>query len=274
MVNAHRLPNFAKMRPASIRPTVACVKSPVFASIRKGSDGEDDSMDSLGKAYKATIIGASGGIGGALADALEASPNCAVLVRLSRKETGFDLGDEATIERAAAAIKDAHGEMDLVFDATGALEIDGIGPEKSLRAIDPAVMARQFAVNAIGPALILKHFTPLMPRGRRAILATLSARVGSIGDNRLGGWISYRAAKAALNQIVKTASVEIARTHPHAVVVALHPGTVATSLTAAFRHGEATPPREAAGQLVHVLDSLQVPSTGGFFAYDGQAIEW
>ncbi|WP_426238778.1 SDR family NAD(P)-dependent oxidoreductase [Pararhizobium sp. DWP1-1-3] len=231
-------------------------------------------MDSLRQAYKATIIGASGGIGRGLADQLEASPNCAVLVRLSRKETGFDLGDEATIQHAATGVRDAHGDMDLVFDATGALQIDGIGPEKSLRAIDPAVMARQFAVNAIGPALILKHFTPLMPRGRRAIFATLSARVGSIGDNRLGGWISYRAAKAALNQIVKTASIEIARTHPHAVVAALHPGTVATSLTAPFHHGEATAPEEAARQLIAVLDSLQVSSTGGFFAYDGQAIEW
>ena len=231
-------------------------------------------MDSLGGAYKATIIGATGGIGHALADVLEADPNCAVVVRLSRSQTGFDLGDEASIERAAAGIKDAHGEMDLVFDATGALEIDGAGPEKSLRAIDPAVMARQFAVNAIGPALILKHFSPLMPRARRALLATLSARVGSIGDNRLGGWISYRAAKAALNQIVKTASIEIARTHPQAIVAALHPGTVATALTAPFRHGEATVPIDAARQLLGVLDRLQSASTGGFFAYDGQAVDW
>jgi NAD(P)-dependent dehydrogenase (short-subunit alcohol dehydrogenase family) len=231
-------------------------------------------MDSLGGAYKATIIGATGGIGQALADVLEADPNCAVVVRLSRSQTGFDLGDEASIERAAAGIKDAHGDMDLVFDATGALEIDGTGPEKSLRAIDPAVMARQFAVNAIGPALILKHFSPLMPRARRALLATLSARVGSIGDNRLGGWISYRAAKAALNQIVKTASIEIARTHPQAIVAALHPGTVATALTAPFRHGEATVPIDAARQLLGVLDRLQSASTGGFFAYDGQAVDW
>lgn len=231
-------------------------------------------MDTFGKTYKATVIGATGGIGGALADRLEADPHCAVLVRLSRKETGFDLGDEATIARAAAEIRQDHGEMDLVFDATGALEIDGIGPEKSLRAIDPVVMARQFAVNAIGPALIFKHFAPLMPRGRRAALATLSARVGSIGDNRLGGWISYRAAKAALNQIVRTASVEIARTHPHAVVVAMHPGTVATALTAPFRHGEATAPSQAAEQLLAVLDGLPSSSTGGFFAFDGQAVGW
>ncbi|WP_276120627.1 SDR family NAD(P)-dependent oxidoreductase [Pararhizobium qamdonense] len=231
-------------------------------------------MDSLGGAYKATIIGSTGGIGHALADVLEEDPNCAVVVRLSRSQTGFDLGDEASIERAAAGIKDAHGDMDLVFDATGALEIDGTGPEKSLRAIDPAVMARQFAVNAIGPALILKHFSPLMPRARRALLATLSARVGSIGDNRLGGWISYRAAKAALNQIVKTASIEIARTHPQAIVTALHPGTVATALTAPFRHGEAIAPIDAARQLLGVLDHLQSASTGGFFAYDGQAVDW
>ncbi|WP_275784168.1 SDR family NAD(P)-dependent oxidoreductase [Pararhizobium gei] len=231
-------------------------------------------MDSLGKAFKATVIGASGGIGAAFADRLADDPNCAVLVRLSRSGTGLDLNDESTIHTAAAGIKQQHGGMDLVFDATGALEIEGVGPEKSLRAIDPVAMARQFAVNATGPALILKHFVPLMPRGRRAVFATLSARVGSIGDNKLGGWIGYRAAKAALNQIVKTASVEIARTHPQAVVVALHPGTVATSLTAPFRHGEGTQPQDAAAQLIGVLDGLQASSTGGFFAYDGQAIEW
>lgn len=231
-------------------------------------------MHTLGRGYKATIIGATGGIGRALADKLEADANCAVLVRLSRRESGFDLLDEASIQRAAAGVRDTHGEMDLVFDATGALEIDGVGPEKTLRAIDPDVMARQFAVNAIGPALILKHFAPLMPRSRRAILSTLSARVGSIGDNRLGGWISYRSAKAALNQIVKTASIEIARTHPLAVVVALHPGTVATSLTERFRPTGAIAPEDAASQLLKVLDGVDAASTGGFFAYDGQAVAW
>lgn len=271
MVNAYRAREFRRNAAGSIHREPRCVKPERCCS---GNSSMEGNMESLGGQYRAVVMGASGGIGRALADCLADDPNCAALVRLSRSETGFDLLDEATIGHAAAAIKDSHGGIDLVFDATGALEIDGVGPEKSLRAIDPAAMARQFAVNAIGPALILKHFAPLLPRERRCLFATLSARVGSIGDNRLGGWISYRASKAALNQIVRTASVEIARTHFRAVVVALHPGTVATTLTAPYRHGNATAPAEAAEQLLGVLDLLPASATGGFFAYDGQAIEW
>lgn len=231
-------------------------------------------MDSLGSTYKAVIIGASGGIGAALAAALEADARCAGLVRLSRSVDGVDVTDETSIARAAGLVRETHGEIDLVFDATGALEIEGKGPEKALRALDPAVMARQFAVNAIGPALLIKHFSPLLPRNRRAIFATLSARVGSIGDNRLGGWISYRAAKAALNQIVRTAAVEIARTHPQALVLSLHPGTVATRLTTPFRHGDGTPPEEAAANLLRVMDQLPASESGTFHAYDGQPVDW
>lgn len=231
-------------------------------------------MDSLGSTYKAVIIGASGGIGAALAAALEADERCGGLVRLSRSVDGVDLTDEQSIARAAILVREKHGEIDLVFDATGALEIEGTGPEKALRALDSAVMARQFAVNAIGPALLIKHFSPLLPRSRRAIFATLSARVGSIGDNRLGGWISYRAAKAALNQIVRTAAIEIARTHPQALVLALHPGTVATRLTTPFRHGDGTAPEEAAASLLQVIDRLSASETGKFYAYDGQPVGW
>ena len=163
-------------------------------------------LPSLANGYRALVFGASGGIGGAIVSLLERDRRCADVIGLSRRD-GFDVEDEASI--AVAAVRLGEQEFDLLFDATGALEIDGYGPEKSLRAIDPDAMARQFAVNAIGPALILKHFVPLLPRGRRALFATLSARVGSIGDNRLGGWISYRAAKSALNQIVRTAAVEV-----------------------------------------------------------------
>lgn len=231
-------------------------------------------MNSLGTGYRAVVIGASGGIGSAVAAALEGDDGCGDLRRLSRSTDALDLTDEATVARAAARLAGEGGAIDLLFDATGALDIDGQGPEKSMRALDPAAMMRQFAVNAVGPALLIKHFAPLLARDRRAVFATLSARVGSIGDNRLGGWISYRSAKAALNQIVRTASVELSRTHPKALLVALHPGTVETGLTAAYPNARKVSPRQSAEALLGVLDTLPVSATGGFYAYDGQPIEW
>ncbi len=176
---------------------------------------------------------------------------------------------------AATRASEEAGEADLVFNATGALVIDGASPEKTIRTLDPEVMARQFRVNAIGPALVIKHFAPLLPKNRRSLFGTLSARVGSIGDNGLGGWISYRAAKAAQNQIVKTAAIEIARSRPQAVLAALHPGTVATRLSVDFAgKRERLTPGQSATMLLEVLDSLASKQSGGFFAYDGSEIEW
>jgi len=143
-------------------------------------------MTSLNEGYRALVIGASGGIGAAIVTDLLGDPRCGSVISLSRRDdAGFDLTDEASVEAAAARLKEAHGEFELIFDATGALEIDGKGPEKTIRAIDPVAMAAQFAVNAIGPALLVKHFCPLLSKGRRSVFVTLSARVGSIGDNRL-----------------------------------------------------------------------------------------
>lgn len=214
------------------------------------------------------VIGASGGIGAALAEALAGTD----LAVLSRSRDGLDLTDEASV---AAAARRLDAPFDLIFDATGGLEIDGIGPEKSLDEIDPAAMAAQFALNTIGPALLLKHFAPKLATDRRAVFATLSARVGSIGDNRLGGWYGYRASKAALNQIVRTAAVEIARRRPQAVVLALHPGTVTTALTAKYlgRHPAVTP-ADAAANLLAVIAAREPADSGGFFAWDGQPILW
>jgi NAD(P)-dependent dehydrogenase (short-subunit alcohol dehydrogenase family) len=233
-------------------------------------------MQSLRQNYSALVIGASGGIGSAVVQALEADARCGMVMRLSRRDgTGFDIADEASIEREAARIASAADGLDLVFNATGALEIDGAGPERALRAIDPAAMRRQFEVNAIGPALLLKHFSRLLPRQRRCLFASLSARVGSIGDNRLGGWISYRAAKSAQNQIIRTAAIELARTHPRCVVAALHPGTVATPLSSHYRGQRVVfEPAEAAESLLTVLDGLAETQSGQFFAYDGLPIEW
>ncbi len=214
------------------------------------------------------LIGASGGIGQALAEALSAT----ALTILSRSRDGFDLTDEASITRAVAGLD---GPFEIVVDATGALEIDGHGPEKSLSQIDPAAMAAQFALNATGPALLLKHLLPLMPRKGRAVFASLSARVGSIEDNRLGGWIAYRAAKAALNQVIRTAAVEAARRNPESIVVALHPGTVQTPLTQKYlgRHPAVTPP-EAAEKLVKVLQRLRPDHNGGFYDSAFKKIPW
>ncbi|PJF09154.1 SDR family NAD(P)-dependent oxidoreductase [Pseudorhodobacter sp. MZDSW-24AT] len=219
---------------------------------------------------RALVVGASGGIGQALALRLEADG--AQVTRLSRRADGLDLTDEAIVSRLLGGLE---GGYDRIWVATGALELNGVPPEKALRALDPAAMAAQFALNAIGPALVLKHALRLMPRDRPTAFAALSARVGSIGDNRLGGWHGYRAAKAALNQLMHTAAIEVARSHPQAVVVCLHPGTVETALTRKYAGGHPTvTPEAAAGHLLSVLDGLGPAESGGFFDWQGKAIPW
>jgi NAD(P)-dependent dehydrogenase (short-subunit alcohol dehydrogenase family) len=228
---------------------------------------------SLGVGYTALVIGASGGIGSAIAEQLEADASCGQIVRLSRREDGFDVREESSVQQAATSMQSEI--FDLIVCATGALSIDGMGPEKSIRQLSPESMMTLFAVNAVGPALVLKHFVPLLAKRKRAIFALLSARVGSIGDNALGGWISYRSSKAALNQIVHTAAIEISRLNPESLVVAIHPGTVATSLSDPFSSGRnRVEPSDAANQILRMLDSLQQDDTGGFFAYDGSPIPW
>ncbi len=216
---------------------------------------------------RAVVVGASGGIGAALAAALEGEG--AEVTRLGRPT--LDLLDEASIAAAAAAIGPG---LHLVIDATGFLHDARFSPEKSLRQIDPAHMAHSFAINATGPALLMKHFLPLLARDERAVFATLSARVGSIADNKIGGWTSYRAAKAALNQIMRNASIELARTHRGAICVALHPGTVATSLSGPFAKAglDVQTPTQSAERLLSVIAALTHSETGGFFDHKGEAI--
>ena len=215
------------------------------------------------------IIG-GGGIGQALADALQTRQVTLVLTRSS--EPRFDLTDEDSIAAAAETLRDK-GPFQRIVDATGALVIDGIGPEKRLADIDPALLARAFAINAIGPALLLKHFSPLLPKEGRCVFATLSARVGSIGDNRLGGWYGYRASKAALNQIWRTAAIEIARKRPDAMLLALQPGTVRTRLSARFTApNQGFTPAEAAEKLIAVMDAAQ--ESGVFLDHAGDSVPW
>jgi NAD(P)-dependent dehydrogenase (short-subunit alcohol dehydrogenase family) len=211
-----------------------------------------------------------------LYDAIQASERFDQVVTFSRDTSPpADLLDETSIERATAFAADK-GELRLVIDATGFLHDDRQAPEKSWRELDPVKLARSFALNAIGPALIMKHVLPRLPRSGKSVFATLSARVGSIGDNRLGGWYSYRASKAALNQLVRTAAVELARRSPQALCVALHPGTVATALSAPFAATglEVHPPAAAARHLLTVVDRLTADANGGFFDWRGQSVPW
>ncbi len=215
------------------------------------------------------IIGASGGIGSALVSAHAARGD--QVTGLSRSADGLDLADEASVD---AVLGQQEARFDRIIVASGALEIDGAVPEKSIRAVSQKAMTDQMALNAIGPALVLRHVPRLLVREGGQV-AVLSARVGSIGDNGLGGWISYRAAKAAVNQIVRTASIELTRTHSGSVCVALHPGTVKTAFTEKYlgRH-PAVSPQEAAENLLDVMDNLTPAQTGGFFDYAGKAIPW
>ncbi len=218
----------------------------------------------------ALIIGASGGIGRALNDHL--TTDGVKVTRLARSTDGFDLTDPDGAERMLASLSDP---FDLIMVTSGALEINGMGPEKSMRTLSAQAMMDQFALNAVGPALVLKHVHRLLPRDRRSVIAVLSARVGSIGDNRLGGWVSYRAAKAAVNQIVHTAAIELARTHKQAICVALHPGTVKTAFTEKYlaRH-PAVEPNEAAANLLSVVNGLTPADTGSFFDWAGKRVPW
>jgi len=219
---------------------------------------------------KALVIGASGGIGAALVQALAGRGGA--VTPLSRRHDGLDLTDEASVARHLGGLEPGY---DRIIVATGALQIGEAGPEKSLRALDPGAFLAQVTLNALGPALVLKHGLRLLPRDRASAFVALSARVGSIGDNRLGGWYSYRAAKAALNQLIHGAAIEAARSHPMAVLACLHPGTVDTNLTQAHRGTHpAVPPAEAAANLLAVIDRLTPAQTGGFLDWKGEEIPW
>jgi NAD(P)-dependent dehydrogenase (short-subunit alcohol dehydrogenase family) len=224
----------------------------------------------------AVVIGANGGIGAALVSALAASGDFATVHALSRApahpDDTIDVTDEASIAAAAAKIATP---IDLLIVATGMLHENGRMPEKSLRALDGPTLARMFEVNTIGPALVLKHFTPLLARDRRSVVAILSARVGSISDNRSGGWYGYRASKAALNMIVKSAAIELARTRKHAICVSIHPGTVKTALSSSFVNNASSSvftPEHSAQCILAVLDGLKTADTGRIFAWDAKEI--
>lgn len=247
-------------------------------------------MQTLGPGFRAAVIGSSGAIGAAFVSDLRSDPACAEVVEISRSlDSNFTLENEDSI-RSVASYAKTHGPFNLIVDATGALTIDGVGPEKHLGALDPQRLMRSFQINTIGPALLLKHFLPLLSPGR-AIYAKLSARVGSITDNKKGGWYGYRASKAAFNMMLQTAAIELARKNPLVVIAALQPGTVQSDLTKPFvSQGDLLTPAQSVTGLLQALDRLglkgdgvvenltltnEVEHIGAYFIdYQGKEIPW
>ncbi len=252
----------------------------------------------FGRPVTALVSGASRGIGHAFVTRLLADPAVTRVFASARGATAseglaplaaehgdrlraldMDVTDEASVARAAGTVKEAARQVDLVINVAGLLhDGDALQPERRLEDVTPQGLQRGFAVNAVGPLLVAKHLHPLLPKRDRAVFASLSARVGSIGDNRLGGWYAYRASKAAQNMITRNLSIELRRRARGIVCVALHPGTVDTDLSRPFQRGvpdgKLFSPDRAARQLLQVIDGLGPGDNGGFFAWDGQPIPW
>ena len=244
----------------------------------------------------ALVQGASRGIGLAFVRELLANPDVARVFATCRRPDEatalaalaaaderlsilhLDVTDDESIAEAAAQAQASTDRIDLLINSAGVLHEDEMGPERNLAQVKPENLVKAFRVNALGPLLVAKSFETLLKRSPEACFASLSARVGSIGDNRLGGWYAYRSSKAALNQMTRTLAIQWRRlTHPILCVV-LHPGTVATNLSAPFTGsydpGKLFEPEQAAGQLLDVLSGLTIADTGKFFAWDGQPIPW
>lgn len=230
-------------------------------------------MSSLGDGYRALVIGGSGALGSAFCEWLNDDPRCAGVRQLGRSTIpALDLEHPDSIAEAAAELAE-EGPYQLIVHAAGLLHRDGIKPEKSYAAIEADAMQAVFQVNTLGPALVLRHFLPLLDRS--GAMAMLSAKVGSIGDNRLGGWYAYRSSKAALNMLIKTAAIELARTRPQTRLLSLHPGTVISGLSQPFRGASgARPARIAARELLSLIDGLTPADSGSFFAYNGERLPW
>ncbi len=244
-------------------------------------------LDSFQAGMMALVVGASGGIGGALTSALAAHPRVGRVFALARDAGAvpggdkvvpvpIDVEDEATIARAAAFVAERSDALDLVLIASGLLHGPDLKPERGYKHMTPDAFGRLFAVNATGPALVAKHTLDLLPRERKAVFAAISARVGSIEDNRIGGWHAYRASKAALNMVLRCLAIEVGRKRPKAVVAGLHPGTTDTGLSDPFQanvpEAKLFAPAYTASKLLNVLDGLSSDDSGRTFAYDGKIV--
>ena len=219
---------------------------------------------------RALVFGASGGIGQAFSRFLEDKLGSENVVKVSRSFDGFDISDEEKILKFSESIE---GSFNLIINAIGVLQTTEEGPEKTINVVKQKSMIDMMTINAIGPALLLKNFSKKLDKTKFSVFVNLSARVGSITDNRLGGWISYRSSKAALNQIIKTSSIEINRRNKNAICVGLHPGTVKTSFTEKFQNTtETISPEESVEMMMKVVENLSVDDNGYCFAYDGKVI--
>ena len=219
---------------------------------------------------RALVFGASGGIGQAFSRFLEDKLGSENVVNVSRSFDGFEISDEEKILKFSESIE---GSFNLIINATGVLQTTDEGPEKTINVVKQKSMIDMMTINAIGPALLLKNFSKKLDKTKFSVFVNLSARVGSITDNRLGGWISYRSSKAALNQIIKTSSIEINRRNKNAICVGLHPGTVKTRFTEKFQNTtETISPDESVEMMMKVVENLSVDDNGYCFAYDGKVI--
>ena len=251
--------------------------------------GSKSSLTSFSRGANVAVVGAGGGIGRALVDCLSLDDNKPNIIALNRSDIrrsgwkglfkALELENESSIKEAAEFIKCKMGNLSAVIVATGLLHDDtGIKPEKSWNSLDPYSIERVYRVNTVGPALVAKYFLPLLDNNCKSVFACLSARVGSIADNNLGGWYAYRASKAALNMVLKNLSIELHRKNKSAVCVGLHPGTVSTKLSKSFSNNVSpksiVSPEQAAVNLLSVLNDLTVSDSGKIFAYDGCIIPY
>ena len=232
----------------------------------------------MNKENIALIIGGTGSIGSAVIKELK-NRNFTNVISLNRSSNPpLDLLNESSIEKAADFIKSQQKSLCLLFDATGILhnEDQNQMPEKTYKNIDLTFMKKNFEINVMGPALVMKHFLPLLDKDQKSIFATLSAKVGSISDNRYGGWYSYRASKAALNQMIKTASIELKMKNRNAICVAIHPGTVTSKLSKPFQKDnlKIQSNEESAKNITEVIEGLKMSDSGLFFDWNGSIINW
>jgi NAD(P)-dependent dehydrogenase (short-subunit alcohol dehydrogenase family) len=224
----------------------------------------------------AVVIGNSGSIGSAIEKELSDQGFKNIIGFNRSSSPRLDLLNEETIAQSAQFIKDQNTPVSLVFDATGLLHDDNNMPEKTYKNIDQIFMRKNFEINVMGPALIMKYFLPLLDKEEKSIFASISAKVGSISDNRYGGWYSYRASKAALNQMIKTASIEMKMKNQNAICLAIHPGTVESKLSKPFQKNDLTiqSPQESASNIFKILTLSTSKDTGSFYNWDGKIIDW
>lgn len=230
------------------------------------------------------VFGATGSIGSAIVDRLKSLYPAANIAAVSQQKPDLEQAgvryhqiEYANEQSIADLASRFNNDLDLVFVATGILHSDGLCPEKSLKQISTAAFEKIFSANTIFPAMVAKHFIPKLNQKSKSIFTSISARVGSISDNRLGGWYAYRVSKAALNMFIKTASIETSRTNKNAIIVGLHPGTVDSKLSKPFQarvpEGKLFTPIYSAERLIDVLASIDTADSGKCFAWDGQEIQ-